>query len=902
VDHHKYIASIIFIALLLLCNYGFAGNGCSKIPLNLFIPGNDCQFDQSHAADLQMFNIYGTPSFIAGPRPEQPRHDWLNELNQYRQDVLRGIKKEIDIVKYDYKGTRAWLRLDETLSMLWNLQPGSTFQLSIESRWHRGNNTLCLAFDIHRLSDNKKVDWIGIVDTLEIPADGQWHEISKTVTVPEFDAEKSWLRPIFGFDATHDPAPAQVDIRSIALTLPDTSTIQDWIAQQTRQAAQAAPLDLSLYDRKDLQWLCKNFVCHFTFMYDESFYHPDSGYKVESFLRDGKEEFGGYDSILLWHAYPRIGLDDRNQFDFYRDMPGGLEGLSKVVDQFHSHNVKVFINYNPWDQATRDEGRTDQELLAEMVGAMNVDGIFLDTMFAASDGLRDAVDAKRKGVVFVPEAAPKTIDIGSLMGSWFQFWENPFTPALLHHKWIEPRHMQYQINRWIGLHPLKKFHDDLITNAFFNGSGMMIWENIFATYNPWPAVDRALWRRVSRILHAYPDHFVSGKWDPFYPTQDPTVFANRWTLNDRTIFTLINTGPEKENCLLKWKPGLEYYDLWQGIKLETEPAPDGTVIIKGRINKYSCILACNKKDADKSLIKLLASQQKDSGQILPQEDPRNQAHSVIKAQPVPRTDPWKAEQPPVGMVLVPGAEFTMNLEHIRRECGCYPDPGTPKYKWYQYLEGWDFNKPMQHHVPAKVQAFYIDQTEVTNAQYKEFLDATSYKPKHPDNFLKHWPGGVMPPELADHPVVYVDLDDARAYAKWAGKRLPTEEEWHLAAQGTDRRTWPWGNDFDENKCNTTGDRTLPANSLPEGKSPYGCYHMAGNVYEWTESCRDDGHTRWCIVRGGSFYNPNRDPGKASIWYFDGGPRSCNHHAKFIFMWPGLDRCATIGFRCVRDKN
>jgi formylglycine-generating enzyme required for sulfatase activity len=78
--------------------------------------------------------------------------------------------------------------------------------------------------------------------------------------------------------------------------------------------------------------------------------------------------------------------------------------------------------------------------------------------------------------------------------------------------------------------------------------------------------------------------------------------------------------------------------------------------------------------------------------------------------------------------------------------------------------------------------------------------------------------------------------------------------------------------------------------------------MAGNVYEWTESCRDDGHTRWCIIRGGSFYNANSDPAKGSVWYFDGGPRPCTHHAKFIRMWPGLDRCATIGFRCVKDTE
>jgi formylglycine-generating enzyme required for sulfatase activity len=869
------------------------------VPLNLFVPGNDCQFTETHLADLKMSSIYSTPSHIAGPQPGQSRHQWLEDLQHYRQDILNGVEKDVDIVTFDYQGVRAWMRLDENLSKAWNLRPGAALQFEIDTRWHEGNDTLTVAFDIHRRSDDQKISWTGIVETLKLPADGLWHNISKTMTVPDFDAEQFWLRPVFGFDATLDPAPGQVDIRKIALSVPDSPKIKDLLHVE-QASAKTTPLDLKLYDRDDLKWLSKNFACHFTFMYDQSFYYPDSGYTIESFLQDGIDEFGGYDSVMLWHAYPRIGVDDRNQFDFYRDMPGGLEGLREVVDQFHSRDVKVFINYNPWDKATRDDGITDQEALAEMVAALNVDGIFLDTMFAASEGLRDAVDAKRKGVTFVPEALPETKDIGSLMGSWFQFWENPFTPALLHHKWIEPRHMQYQINRWIGLHPHKRHHDDQINNAFFNGSGMMIWENIFASYNPWPAVDRALWRRAVRILHAYPDHFVDGVWDPFYPTEDPTAFANRWTLGDSTLFTLINTGSTKDTWLVNWKPGLKYYDLWNGTELQTQPAPDGTVIVKDSIEKLGCVIAIPEKQVNQPLKKLLAVQQKDANRNKPTNDKRNQAHSVIEAQPVPRTQLWTSKQSPKGMVYVPGAEFAMELEHVRRECGCYPDPGTPKDRWYEYYQGWDYSKPMTHHVPCKVQSFYIDEAEVTNAEYKAFLDATGYEPKHLENFLKHWSEGIMPPELADHPVVYVDLDDARAYAEWAGKRLPTEKEWHLAAQGTDGRTWPWGNEFDESKCNTTGDRTLPVRSLPDGQSPFGCYHMAGNVYEWTESCRDDGHTRWCIIRGGSFYDPNSDPAKASIWYVDGGPRPCTHHAKFILMWPGLDRCATIGFRCVVD--
>ena len=139
-----------------------------------------------------------------------------------------------------------------------------------------------------------------------------------------------------------------------------------------------------------------------------------------------------------------------------------------------------------------------------------------------------------------------------------------------------------------------------------------------------------------------------------------------------------------------------------------------------------------------------------------------------------------------------------------------------------------------------VKSFYMDLYETTTAQYKRYIDATHADPP------VHWKKGNIPPGLENHPVVYVSWNDADAYCQWAGKRLPTEEEWEKAARGTDQRHFPWGVQFDVKKANTPQHwlskgidvrkgSTMPVGSFEEGKSPYGLYDMAGNVYEWTSS-------------------------------------------------------------------
>ena len=167
-------------------------------------------------------------------------------------------------------------------------------------------------------------------------------------------------------------------------------------------------------------------------------------------------------------------------------------------------------------------------------------------------------------------------------------------------------------------------------------------------------------------------------------------------------------------------------------------------------------------------------------------------------------------------------------------------------------------------------------------------------------FLKDWQHGTYPDQWADKPVTWVSLEDARAYCSWAGRRLPHEWEWQYAAQGTDGRIYPWGNDWrpDAVPKPDRSRKRLPPPDLsahPLGASPFGVFDLVGTVWQWTDEYQDE-HTRAAILRGGSNYQP-----QGSIWYFPQAYRN-DQHGKLLLMAPARDRSGTIGFRCAADAS
>ena len=201
-------------------------------------------------------------------------------------------------------------------------------------------------------------------------------------------------------------------------------------------------------------------------------------------------------------------------------------------------------------------------------------------------------------------------------------------------------------------------------------------------------------------------------------------------------------------------------------------------------------------------------------------------------------------------------------------------------------------------------AFYMDIHEVTNAQWARFVDAHGISP--PD----YWLNEKRPKNFMSLPVVNVSWYEATAFAKWAGKRLPTEFEWEKAARGPNGLIFPWGHLYEKDLGNTflTGKfKPLPVGSMSKGKSPYGCHDMLGNALEWTSSS-------FSLYPGTRFLPqkvvPNLRIMKGVSWRYEPRPLFNRYPAPAHWKRWNHDRyrpprgkpapMGVIGFRCAKD--
>lgn len=413
---------------------------------------------------------------------------------------------------------------------------------------------------------------------------------------------------------------------------------------------------------------------------------------------------------------------------------------------------------------------------------------------------------------------------------------------------------------------------------------------MFGSWIGWNDRDRSLLRTIVPIQRRYASLFLGDNWIPLVPTLHTHTYASQWEGDELRLWTLVNRSEQSVYGDLLRVPAVveaRWYDLVLGSEIHP-PVAEGYATLRGHLGPrgMGCFLArpAHQPDGEDEMAAFLATQRETFERATADVSFPCRA---VEFQPGPVIEP--ATSVSDRMVVIPATRTTLTVEYRSRECGFYETTPPAENLW-----GWaPLHEPRQIQREVALARYAIDVTPVTNAAFARFLSASGYRPRHPDRFLAHWRNEGPPPGMEEHPVVYVSLEDARAYAAWAGKRLPTEDEWQYAAAGPEALLYPWGNERREGVCNDgrTGG-TTPVRAFPDGCSPFGLFDCCGNVWQWTDSERSDGRTRFCLLKGGSFFEA-----RGSDWYADGGLKPCRFAAKFLLMWPGLDRCGTIGFRC-----
>jgi formylglycine-generating enzyme required for sulfatase activity len=648
------------------------------------------------------------------------------------------------------------------------------------------------------------------------------------------------------------------------------------------------------YDRPELKWAQSSFMQPQMMVEDRFFYDPVAGsYTVDRYLDDLEKRYGGIDAVLVWHTYPNIGIDDRSQFDHFRDLPGGISGIKQMVADFHRRGVRVLFPMMLWDQGTRDFGVEEAQALAEEMAQVGADGINGDTMQAVPRAYRLASDKTGHPLVFEPESLAVDEALAYNNMNWGQATPATATAAgrntqlVAKYKWLEPRHMTNISDRW------QRDKNIDLQYAFFNGVGMETWENIWGIWNEMTPYDSEVVKRIAKIERKFASELVSAGWEPHTPVLQRNVYASKWPGRDRVLWTIVNKNEfdvSGRQIQIAHDPARKYYDLWHGVEL-TPAIANNTAILSFAIeaNGYGALLSIDAASVNDDLRTFLSEMNR-LGQVRIDSFTKDRRFLKQTVAGIPPTR--SAPGAPAGMLKIPAATYDFEVSGIEIE-GTNQIGVDVQYPWE--------NSPRRDHKSVmQIKSFYVDRYPVTNAEFKRFLDAGSYHPGDGHNFLKDWKNGSYPDGWANRPVTWVSLEDARAYARWAGKRLPHEWEWQYSAQGDDGRIYPWGNRPDPGAVPVPDKgRNLRSpddvTAHPHGASTFGVEDLVGNVWQWTDEYLDE-HTRSAVLRGGSYYQP-----QGSRWYFPQAYR-LNEHGKLLLMAPGKDRAGTVGFRCVVDAQ
>ncbi|WP_159622115.1 SUMF1/EgtB/PvdO family nonheme iron enzyme [Ruania rhizosphaerae] len=628
---------------------------------------------------------------------------------------------------------------------------------------------------------------------------------------------------------------------------PDQATLEQWRQQlhAWREGALARYGTPTRYDAPEAQWANRCFTVAQTWLWDELFFDFDAqAFTPEKFLADAQQRFGGLDGVVLWHAYPIIGIDERNQWDFY-DVPG----LAEAAEALHEHGVVVFVDYNPWDTGTRraESGASDVSMLATVVRHLNADGVFLDTLKKADPEFVAAMEAARPGIGLEGESKLVTERVTDHALSWAQWFADSEIPGVLRARWFERRHMQHHIRRW------NRDHAAELRSAWLNGVGVMVWEVVFGVWVGWNERDAATLRRMLPVQRAMHRWLTDGEWTPL-AVCEPPVFASAFEHDGVTLVTLVNTSDED----VTYTSGPGTWVTFDG------PPQHGQAEVIVPAQGVAAMVHI----ADGAALPLGVADLELEPPVRDSSFPHRRAERLA----APRWSGPTAEAELVstlqsGAVPVPAGEHVLTVRYRQRETGMYD--GAP------YVEEWKPLPPRLHdqrtleRVVQISDGVHVAAREVSAAEYAQFLEAIGEpSPDLPKSNVDLASPEAAPPtpsresdvDLAgDRSATGVTFARARQFAAWAGGRLPTEDEWQLAATrpGFERRT--------------------PA------------------VWNWTESEHSDGRTRFVMLKGGAEHKR-----EGSDWYVDGGVQSPEFALKFLLSGLGVDASPSIGFRVCWD--
>ncbi|MGV8912451.1 MAG: SUMF1/EgtB/PvdO family nonheme iron enzyme [Rhodoglobus sp.] len=526
--------------------------------------------------------------------------------------------------------------------------------------------------------------------------------------------------------------PAIGDIAKIFAAPEDPTEWPAWreaLAAWRRDARERLNYDGAAYERSP--WTRSAYSVAQIWLWDERLFdHESQRFTVDHFLSE-TEHLGGFDGIVLWHAYPIIGIDDRNQFDFYRD----VAGLRELIADFQTRGIRIFVDYNPWDTGTRSVEHNKE--LASLVNELGADGVFLDTMKEANPELIAALP------VLEGESRVPNQRIEDHLLSWAQWFADSEAPGVMRAHWYERRHMMHSTRRW------NRDHSDELQSAFMNGTGILVWDDVFGVWVGWNKRDASTLRRMLRIQRALSEVLVEGEWTPLTSSPAPGAYVSTWQLGELTLLTAINRGTNEVEWLV------DGFDLGTGNERAT------TVIIPAR--GITAVLQVSGAEPQ-WLRPLLSAARADS----------HETDTTFPARENRRVVPVKAlaTAHPANSITIAAGEYPLPLAFRRRETGSYHRA--------PYVEEWKPLSPRLHDdrneiLHATVANAAVAVTEVTAAEYAAFAGTSTSVPG---------------------PATNVTLANARAYAKSVGARLPTEAEWQLAAASArfERSTpavWNW---------------------------------------------------------------------------------------------------------------